>query len=119
MEHKDYSQCSSSLDLLACAIQKAIRSFLAGEHLIQSLELGHYLYHSTLSNALSDKASPQQVCHAFLEINRYCTELKDCEGELLQLFALEYASAIFAHGQRIHNNELHLHGRNFHKPLNH
>lgn len=113
MNKKDYFQCSSALELVACAMQYAIISFLDREHLIASLEQGHYLYHSALNKALSGKATPQKVCHAFVEINRYCFDRSDSQGELLHFFYTEMSDAITAHGLRVHQLERQRHGRSF------
>lgn len=113
MNQNDYSQCSSALELLVCAMQNAIITFMNREHLIQPLEHGHYIYHQTLDNALGEKSTPKKVTHAFVEINRYCLDHNDSPCELFHLFITEMKSAIIIHGLHIHQQELQRHGRTF------
>lgn len=110
-KRKEYSKCSSSTDLYVRAMQNAIIRIVYREKLLNSLETGHYLYHSTLANALADDATTNMVFHAAMEIERYSMEHYDCQGELNALFAQEIEIAIRQEGLRIHNQELLLHGR--------
>lgn len=112
---KDYSTCSSSTNLVLCCFQNALILFMEDQKLTQSLEVGNYLYRATYHQAISEKATPNQIFHAYLEIERYCQEHKDCEGELTQLFRHELLRALIVHGHRIHENERQLHGRTIHR----
>ena len=111
MKLKDYSICSSSTDLVLCCFQNAMISFMEDQKLTQSLEDGHYLYHGTYRQAISDKAMPNQIYHAYMEFERYCQEHQDCEGELSHILYHELLGAIHVHGERIHEIERLKHGR--------
>lgn len=115
MELKDYSTCSSAESLFKCCCQNAMKIFMDEQRIAQPLRIGHYLYHNSYHLAISDKAMPNQIFHAYMEIERYCHEHHDCEGELTHLFSHELLGAIAVHGQRIHENELRLHGRVFYR----
>lgn len=119
MKLKDYSTCSSSTDIVQCCFQNAMIIFMEEQHLAQSLEVGHYLYRATYYQAISEKATPNQIFHAYLEIERYCYEHHDCEGELAQMLCHELNSAFDVHSSRIHEIERKKHGRKFHKIINH
>lgn len=106
MVRKDYSTCSNATELFVRAMQNAIISLLENEQLTHSLEVGNYIYHSRLSKALSDKAKPNKVFHAAMEIERYCQERKDCEGAVIRFFCQEITKAISIHGLRIHECKL-------------
>lgn len=98
---KDYSTCSSAEKLFGCCCQNAMISFMEEQKLAQSLRFGNYLYGPTFQQAVSDRATSSQICHAYMEIERYCYEHHDCEGELSQMFTHELHSAFAVHGQRI------------------
>lgn len=115
MKLKDYSTCSSAESLFECCCQNAMIIFMEEQKLSQSLRLGNYLYYNPYHVAISDEAKPKQIFHAYMEIERYCLEHHDCEGELTQQFSHELLGAFAVHGQRIHEIELKLHGRGFHR----
>lgn len=115
MKLKDYSTCSSAEKLFLCCCQNAMIMFMDEQKLAPSLKVGHYLYHDTYHQAISDKATPGQVYHAFAEIGRYCHDHHDCDGDLPMIFARELSGAIAVHGQRIHGIDLQLHGRGIQK----
>lgn len=115
MKLKDYSTCSSSTDIIHCCFQNAMIMFMEEQNLVQSLVVGNYLYRTTYNQAISEKATPNQIFHAYMEIERYCHEHHDCEGELAQMLDLEIKGAFALHGLRIHVIELQKHGRDIHK----
>lgn len=107
----DFSTCSSSTNLILCCFQDAMITFMEDQKLTHSLEVGHYLYHQTYQQAISDKAMPNQIYHAYMEIERYCTEHNDCDGELTRILGQKLLGAISVYGSRIHEIELQKHGR--------
>lgn len=112
---KDYSTCSSSEMLFQRCFQNAIITFMEEQKLLETLVAEHYLYRSTYNHSISDDATLKQTCHAFMEIERYCTDHHDCDGELTHIFCQELIGAITLHGQRIHIRELQIHSRGIHR----
>lgn len=117
MKTKDYAKCSSSTELILSALQNGMIIFMQQENIMKSLESGHYLYHQAFSKATSDVATPRMILHAFLEIMRYCLEHSDCCGGFLNILCEELCTAICGQGERIHLQELRLHGGKIHIPL--
>ena len=65
---KNYSTCCSAEKLIMCCCQNVMITFMEEQKLAPSLKVGRYLYHYTYRQAVSDKATPGQVYHAYAEI---------------------------------------------------